>query len=82
MLKIDYSNIKAAIRFIGLNPRHYKGHSFHIGAATHASNFGYSENAIQVMGRWHSNAVRRYIRLQAFKEDGYPDDYYDLYERS
>ncbi|MCG8048418.1 MAG: hypothetical protein JAY66_22475 [Candidatus Thiodiazotropha taylori] len=60
-------HLQHAIRFIGLNPRLYKGHSFRIGAATHASNLGYSENAIQNMGRWHSNAVRRYIRLQAFE---------------
>lgn len=60
-------NLRSAIRFIGLNPRRYKGHSFRIGAATHASNLGFSENAIQIMGRWHSNAVRRYIRLETLE---------------
>ena len=53
-------------KFAGLNPKLYKGHSFRIGAATEAANRGYSENAIQKMGRWNSSAVRRYIRIDAF----------------
>lgn len=59
--------LRSAICFIGLNPKYYKGHSFRIGAATHASNLGYSENAIQKMGRWNSSAIRRYIRFDTFK---------------
>ncbi|XP_062593480.1 uncharacterized protein LOC134254963 isoform X1 [Saccostrea cucullata] len=59
-------NLQNTIRFIGLNPALYKGHSFRIGAATHAAHLGYSENCIQKMGRWKSDAVRRYIRLQSF----------------
>ncbi len=55
--------IRQAISFIGLNPKHYKGHSFRIGAATHAASVGMSENVIQNMGRWSSNAMRRYVRL-------------------
>lgn len=54
------------IKFIGLDPKQYKGHSFRIGAATHAAQVGFSENAIQNMGRWKSDAVKRYIRIGSF----------------
>jgi hypothetical protein len=40
----------------------YKGHSFRIGAATHATTLGFSEPYIRQLGRWNSNAVQRYIR--------------------
>lgn len=59
-------NLTSIINFVGLNPALYKGHSFRIGAATHAAQMGYSENCIQKMGRWKSDAMRRYIRLSSF----------------
>lgn len=59
--------LKLAIQFAGLNPAEYKGHSFRIGAATEAANLGFSEHAIQKMGRWNSDAVRRYVRLKSFE---------------
>lgn len=59
-------HLQNAIQFIGLNPALYKGHSFRIGAATHAASLGFSENCIQKMGRWNSDALRRYIRLDSF----------------
>ena len=43
-----------------------KPHSFRIGAATRAIELGYSEEQVQIMGRWHSNAIRRYIRAPNF----------------
>jgi len=61
------SHLKNAVQFIGLNPSHYLGHSFRIGAATEAAKLGMSETVIQRLGRWHSNAVQRYIRINAFK---------------
>ena len=39
------------VSFIGLNPKLYKGHSFRIGAATHAASLGFSESYIQKLGR-------------------------------
>lgn len=54
------------IRYIGLDQSRYKPHSFRIGAATSAYCQGYSEDDIKRMGRWESNAVRRYIRLNTF----------------
>jgi hypothetical protein len=38
--------------FIGLDPKFYKGHSFHIGAATSAAAKGIPLSVIQNMGRW------------------------------
>lgn len=61
------SHLKAAIQFIGLSPDQFKGHSFRIGAATHAASLGFSENVIQKLGRWNSDAFKHYIRIQSFK---------------
>ena len=58
--------LKLALAFCDLNPAQYKGHSFRIGAATEAAKLGYSENYIQQLGRWHSNAIKRYIRINSF----------------
>ena len=70
-LPISYSKVsahlKSAVQFIGLDPNNFKGHSFRIGAATYAASLGFSENLIQKLGRWNSDAFRRYIRINSFK---------------
>ena len=48
--------LSLAIKLCGLNPARYKGHSFRIGAASHASDRGLSDAQIRVLGRWKSNA--------------------------
>jgi integrase len=58
--------LKSALKFSSLDCNQYKGHSFRIGAATEAANLGFSENYIQQLGRWHSNAIKRYIRINSF----------------
>ena len=55
--------LSLAIKFCGLNPARYKGHSFRIGAASHAADRGLSDAQIRVLGRWKSNAFHRYIRI-------------------
>lgn len=45
-----------------LDSSKYKGHSFRIGAATAAAEKGWSDAKIRDMGRWKSNAFRKYIR--------------------
>ena len=60
------TQLKSAIEFCGLNTKFYKGHSFRIGAATEAAKMDFSENYIQQLGRWHSNAIKRYIRINSF----------------
>ena len=61
------AQLKHAIEFIGLDSSKYLGHSFRIGAATEATKNGLPENVIQQLGRWQSNAIRRYIRINAFR---------------
>ena len=55
--------LSLALKFCGLNPARYKGHSFRIGAASHAADRGLSDAQIRVLGRWRSNAFHRYIRI-------------------
>ncbi|VDH97557.1 Hypothetical predicted protein [Mytilus galloprovincialis] len=57
----------SALSYVGLNPTQYKGHSFRIGAATNAASLGYSEQLIQKLGRWNSNALQRYIRIESIR---------------
>ena len=45
---------------------HIRSHSFRIGAATFAIENGYSYEQVQVMGRWNSQAFKRYIRINSF----------------
>lgn len=56
-----------AIKSCGLNPDRYKGHSFRIGAASHAAECGYSETQIRLLGRWKSDAFKKYIRLPSLQ---------------
>ena len=55
------------LKFLGLNPKLYLGHTFRIGAATHFVNLEYSEAYIRNVGRSNSNAVQKYIRIPSFK---------------
>ena len=56
-----------AIKSCGLNPDRYKGHSFYIGAASHAAECGYSETQIRLLGQWKSGAFKKYIRLPSLQ---------------
>ena len=57
------ANLHKVISFLGYDTSQYKSHSFRIGAATHAAIQGFSEESIQKMGRWKSNALQNYIRI-------------------
>ena len=52
-----------ALRWANMDPHRYKSHSFRIGAATTAATRGLTDAQIQAMGRWKSNAYKRYIRI-------------------
>ena len=54
--------LRDALRACGLDPSRYKGHSFRIGAASHAALIGLSDAQIRTVGRWKSNAFLKYIR--------------------
>ena len=59
------SRLDATIRFCGLDPTRYKGHSFRIGAASYAVEQGMSDAQIRTLGRWKSNAFHKYIRVSS-----------------
>ena len=50
------------LRMASIPPTQYSCHSFRIGAATSAARLGISDQTIQVLGRWSSQAYRVYIR--------------------
>lgn len=58
------SQLNGAIRFCGLDLARYKSHSFRIGAATSAVAKGWTDAQIRYKGRWHSDAFKKYIRLE------------------
>ncbi|XP_033727320.1 uncharacterized protein LOC117316694 [Pecten maximus] len=55
--------LKQTLLVAQYDPTRYRSHSFRIGAASTAASRGISEADIQAMGRWHSNAFKRYIRI-------------------
>lgn len=57
------SHLSKSLVWSGLDPKSYKPHSFRIGAATEAAQQGVPEHKIRLMGRWHSDAYKRYIRV-------------------
>ena len=59
------AQLSSALKLCGLNPSVYKGHSFRIGAASHAAERGLSDAQIRILGRWKSNAFLKYIRVSS-----------------
>ncbi|XP_064652692.1 uncharacterized protein LOC135503184, partial [Lineus longissimus] len=55
--------LKTMLNFCGLDSSRFKGHSFRIGAASDAAMQGKSDAQIRLLGRWSSDAFRRYIRI-------------------
>ena len=60
------TQLKNCLLFIGLDPSHYKSHSFRIGGASFLYSLGLSDVQIKLMGRWNSDAFLLYIRNQKF----------------
>lgn len=56
-------HLQVALSWANCDTHRYKGHSFRIGAASCAAAMGISDDQIQVMGRWKSNAFKKYIRI-------------------
>ena len=54
--------LKLNLSFCGLNTDLYKSHSFRIGGATYYAELGLSDEQIRLIGRWKSNAFKKYIR--------------------
>ena len=55
--------IRARLAECGLHQSNFAGHSFRIGAATTTAMAGVEESTIQILGRWHSAAFLRYVRV-------------------
>lgn len=55
--------LKISLNYLDYDTKLHKGHSFRIGAATLAKSKGISDEQIQLLGRWKSNAYRKYIRI-------------------
>ena len=58
-------HLQNTVLLSGLNPALYKGHSCRIGAATQAAQQGFSENCIQKMCTWNSDAVQNIFAYKA-----------------
>lgn len=56
--------VRKCLKFCELNSTFYKGHSFRIGGATLAVKQGMSDAQIRLLGRWKSDAFKKYIRAQ------------------
>ena len=54
--------LRSALREAGVDVDSYSGHSFRIGAATTAAQYGLQDSLIQTLGRWRSSAYTLYIR--------------------
>ena len=58
-----FAQLNKSLAWAGLSSSSYKGHSFHIGAATTAAIQRVSEDEIQRMGRRNSQAFKKYIGI-------------------
>ena len=54
--------LHSSVRFRSLDPSLYNTHSFRIGRSTDMMVQGYSDAQIRAVGRWKSDAYKRYIR--------------------
>jgi len=55
--------LSLSLKACGLNSTCYKGHSFRIGAASFAAEWGMSDAQIRALGGRKSNAFLKYIRI-------------------
>lgn len=60
------SLLQQVLSAAGFDSSNIKSHSFRIGAATLCFSKGYTSDQIQRMGRWKSDAFRKYIRIPSF----------------
>ena len=60
--------IKWAVSQLGLDPHLYSSHSLRSGAATSASEAGFSEWEIRQLGRWASSAYLTYVRQSHLRQ--------------
>ncbi|XP_067283569.1 uncharacterized protein [Pseudorasbora parva] len=59
-------HLKSVLQQSGVPAKNFSSHSFRIGAATTAAQKGLSQQQIQDLGRWSSDAFQSYIRTNRF----------------
>ena len=52
---------RQGLQAVNIDPPHFSGQSFHIGAATTAAQAGIEDSVVKMLGRWESAAYHRYI---------------------
>ena len=62
------TQLKRCLEVAGMDSSKFKTHSFRIGAATSSILRGATHEQVRQMGRWHSDAFQRYIRVQSFNK--------------
>ena len=55
--------LNSALEELQMDPSKYNTHSFRIGAATSAKQAGVSDSHLKALGRWKSDAYKKYVRL-------------------
>ena len=68
VLRSEFSKmLSSVIQLCNLDPNRYKGHSFRIGAATYAAEQDLPDSKIRQLGRWTSDAFKKYIRITSLE---------------
>ena len=57
------ATVKAALHKAGIDPTHYKGHSFRRGGAMDLLAAGVPEATTKILGRWSSQCWKLYVSL-------------------
>ena len=59
----DFSTqLRRMLKYLNMDTKRYQAHSFRVGGATYAAQLGMSDAEIRQLGRWRSNAFKKYIR--------------------
>ena len=61
--KLLVKHVRQALCQLGIEVKHFAGHSFHIGAATTAAAAGLEDSMIKTLGRWQSSAYQTYVKI-------------------
>lgn len=61
-------NLKRYLTCVGESYDFYKPHSFRIGGACYVAELGFSDAQIRKLGRWQSDAFKKYLRAFAVQE--------------
>ena len=60
------SILKTSVMLVKGTSIGYSSHCLRIGSATNCLMLGYSKDQISKMGRWKSDAVSKYLRVESF----------------